>query len=108
MLKRFMMVVAGAGLLTACGGGSDFLKVANESADKICACKDLECASKVELEMAGQMMKMMEGKSEEEMMKAMANDAEKIEAARKKAEDCKAKFAPADGAAPAPAEGEGH
>lgn len=107
MLKRFAVVLAGLGLLSACGGGNDPVKMMGEMADKICACKDMACVEGVNKEFAAKGEELQKSMKPEDITPEMA---QKMMELTTKVGECTSKLAgaaagaPADGAAPAPAE----
>ncbi len=75
--------------LSACdSGGGEYVKKMDEFAEKTCACKDVECTTKVTTEQAEWL-----SANAEKASKLDAKDAEKVTAASTKLAECTAKIA---------------
>jgi len=87
MLKRFVVVLTGLGFMSACGGGGagGAVKLASETADKICACKDTACAQKAMEEYTKKAAEMMKNIKPEDVN---ADDMAKVKEATDKWMKC--------------------
>jgi len=87
MLKRFVVVLAGLGFMSACGGGGagGAVKLASETADKICACADMACAQAAMEDYAKKAAEMMKTVKPEDVK---AEDMQKVKEATDKWMKC--------------------
>ena len=82
--KLTMGLLFGAAALIACdSGGAEYVKKMEEFADKACACKDIDCTTKLSKEQADWLTA-----NAEKASKLSADDAEKVAAAGTKMADC--------------------
>jgi hypothetical protein len=89
--KLTMGLLFGAAALIACdSGGAEYVKKMEEFAEKSCACKDVDCTTKVSKEQADWLTA-----NTEKASKLSADDAEKVAAAGTKMADCITKQATA-------------
>jgi hypothetical protein len=81
-------IVLCASTLAACDGGGEYVKHMEEFADKTCACKDVECTTKVAKEQSDWL-----AAHAEDAAKLSSDDAEKVGAAATKMGECATKIA---------------
>jgi len=108
MLKRFAVVLAGLGLLSACGGGNDPIKLMGDMADKVCACKDMACVEQVQKDFAAKGEEMKKNLKPEDITPEMG---QKMMELTGKIAECTTKLTAGGGEpapAPAPEGGEAH
>lgn len=89
-MNRILILLAAIAMPTlACdSGGGEYVKKTEELAEKACACKDADCATKVTQELGD-----WTTKNSDKVSKIDAKDAEKISAATTKMTGCVTKIA---------------
>ena len=85
---KTQLVILGLALAACDGGAGEYVKKHEEFAEKTCACKDVECQTKVQKEQADWL-----AKNAETAAKLDDKDAEKITAASSKMAECVTKMA---------------